>query len=191
MTANDDSFTRASRGDRAALPELLARNLPRLRAYVRARSGPHLLARESQSDLVQSVCREALQDLAGFEFVDEVRFRHWLCQVAWRKLADRGRMLKAERRDPAREEALDVATQGRDEITPSRAASGREEWERMCEALDRLPDDQREAILLHRIVGLEHAEIAAQLGRSEGAVRNLVYRGMAKVALWLEKPGPA
>lgn len=189
MTPTDDSFTRASHGDRAALPELLARNLPRLRAYVRARSGPHLLARESQSDLVQSVCREALEDLAAFEFVDEVRFRHWLCKVAWRKLADRGRMLHAERRDPAREEALDPAGQGYDEITPSRAASGREEWERMCEALDRLPEDQREAILLHRIVGLEHAEIAAQLGRSEGAVRNLVYRGMAKVALWLEGPG--
>ena len=98
--------------------------------------------------------------------------------------------LFGKRRDPAREAAPDAAEEGLDEITPSRAASGREEWERLCEALDRLPEDQREGILQHRIVGLEHAEIAAQLGRSEGAVRNLVYRGMAKVALWLEDSGP-
>lgn len=179
-------FQRATRGDRLALEGLLERNLPRLRAYVRAKAGPHLLARESQSDLVQTVCREVLEDLDTFEFRSEVLFRHWLCQVAWRKLAGRARELHAHRRDPAREEAVDVHASGFGallaEITPSRDASAREQVLRVEAGLDLLTGEQREAIVLRRVVGLEYAAIAESMGKREVAVRNLVYRGLARLA---------
>jgi RNA polymerase sigma factor (sigma-70 family) len=48
----------------------------------------------------------------------------------------------------------------------------------MERAFDLLSDDHREVITLSRIVGLSHAEIAAELGRSEGAVRVLLSRAL-------------
>ena len=53
-------------------------------------------------------------------------------------------------------------------------------------ALDRLPVEYREAVVRRRIAGLSYAEIAEELGRSEGAVRNLVCRGLARLSGFLE-----
>lgn len=186
---SDSAFARATRGDSVALEELLERNLPRLRAYVRAKAGPHLLARESHEDLVQTVCREALEEIDRFEFRDEVQFRHWLCKVAWRKLAGRARGMRAARRDPAREAAVDVQASGfgelLSELTPSRDASAREQARMVEEALDQLTEEQREAIVLRRLVGLDYAAIAAAMEKNEVAARNLVYRGLARLATLL------
>ncbi|MCB9876578.1 MAG: hypothetical protein H6835_03160 [Planctomycetes bacterium] len=52
-------------------------------------------------------------------------------------------------------------------------------------SLDQLPEDYREAILLRRVVGLEYAEIAAPMERSDGATRNLVHRGLARLSALL------
>jgi len=54
----------ASRGDGIAIDELLHRYLPGLRAFVRLRASPAVRAKESASDIAQSVCREVLEDLA-------------------------------------------------------------------------------------------------------------------------------
>jgi DNA-directed RNA polymerase specialized sigma24 family protein len=56
---------------------------------------------------------------------------------------------------------------------------------RIERCFDALPDDYREAITLQGMVGLSHAEIARHMQRLEGAVRNLVYRGLAQLALAL------
>ena len=50
--------------------------------------------------------------------------------------------------------------------SPSENAIGHEEAERIERAMDKLPEDHREVILLARIVGLSHREIAARLGRA-------------------------
>ncbi len=178
-------------GDTLAVETLLERHLPRLRAYVRLRTGALIEAKESVSDLVQSVCREVLEELPSFEYRDEASFRAWLFQHAAHKIADRGRFYHAAKRDAERE--VDAATQSAIDdavpglLTPSRDAIGKEELHRLEDALQALPEEQRTAILLQRVVGLPYSEIAAQLGKSEGATRNLVYRGLAKVALNLER----
>ncbi|MCA8975247.1 MAG: hypothetical protein KDC98_11025, partial [Planctomycetes bacterium] len=60
MSDHRDLVDSASHGDPQAVEELLVRHLPRLRAFVRLRSPFALRARESCSDLVQSVCREVI-----------------------------------------------------------------------------------------------------------------------------------
>jgi len=182
---------RAARNDREAIESLLVQHLPGLEAYLRLRMGPVMRAKESASDLVQSVCREVLLDLPRFEYRGEAAFRHWLYQQAAHKLIDRHRGLTADKRDPARERVLGDAESAAvlsayaTLCTPSRAVSAREALQRVEQAFDALPEDYKEAITLHRMVGLSHAEIAAHMGRSEGAVRNLVYRGLAQLALAL------
>ena len=53
-------------------------------------------------------------------------------------------------------------------------------------ALDRLPNDQREAVVLFEVSGLPMAEIAAIQNCSEGTVKTRVSRGRAKLRGLLE-----
>lgn len=178
-------------GDRAALGALLQSNLPGLRAFLRVRSGRLLRAKESVSDLVQSVCRELLQDLPGAEVETEQAFRCWLYTSAHRKILDRRKYWEAEKRDAAREEPAQGAPGERERsllecyatfATPSTHAAASEEIARIEEAFEKLPEEYREVIALARFVGLNHHEIAARMGRSEEAVRQLLTRARARLA---------
>jgi RNA polymerase sigma factor (sigma-70 family) len=176
------------------LDELLERHLPELRAYLRRRARGLLAARESASDLAQSVCREVIEHVDRFEHGERgavESFRAWLYRTAERKLVDRYRYYTATKRDGVRvEEDGDGNGSSRLPLpaTPSHQAVAREELAAAEAALARLEPAQREAILLSRVEGLPHAEIARRMGRSEGAVRNLVYRGLAQVAAELGRP---
>jgi len=159
------------------LEELLERHLPDLRAYLRRRARGLLAARESASDLAQSVCREVIEHVDRFEHGAEESFRAWLYRTAERKLVSRYRYYTAIKRDGGPAEG-----DGPLPPTPSQQVAAREELAAAEAALARLDPPYREAILLSRVEGLSHAEIARRMGRSEGAVRNLVYRGLAQVA---------
>lgn len=180
-------------GDRRVLEELLERQLPSLRAFVRLRAGRDVRARESSADIVQSVCREILQDLGRFEYRDEAAFRSWLFDTALHKIIDRHRYHHAAKRDAAREMPIGAGCEAGDAqilacytriASPSRGAIARVEA-----AFDALPDDYRRVITLARIVGLSHGEIAREMGRSEDAVRNLLARALARLGGVLARAG--
>jgi RNA polymerase sigma-70 factor (ECF subfamily) len=170
-------------GDRVALGTLLDRHVPSLRAYIRLRMGPPLRAHEASSDLVQSVCREILEQADRFRHGGEVGFRRWLFKTAHRKIADRAAYYKSVRR--AGTSHLDseaaLAGQYRSLCTPSRDASAREVLRRVEAAFDELSDEQREVILGVRMLGLSHRQLGERLHKSEGAVRVLLCRAMARL----------
>ena len=180
-----------------ALEELLANEIPRLEAFLRARVGGIVAARESVRDIAQSICREALPDLKGAGLEDEVQLRRWLFARAIRKVCNRYRYHNRECRSPDRELATPesegeaqalleaYATVG----TPSRNASAREELCRFEAALLRLNDEQREAIALTRVAGLSPREAGEQMQRSESAVRGLVHRGLTALSGYLDQQG--
>lgn len=183
-----------------SLDEVLRRHLPGLIAFVRLRASRQLRAREATVDLVQSACHEVLRDMpevAAFE--SEGGFRNWLYLAAERKIIDRARYHARDKRSPDREvpaadeDALaGLAFSGFGGLSglpsPSQEAMAREQMEALEAALARLPEPQREIILLSRIVGLGHAEIAAQLGLSQGNVRVTLHRALAQLARGLESP---
>ena len=68
----------------------------------------------------------------------------------------------------------------------ARIADANEQWQALEAAFDQLPDDYREAVVLRRIVGLDYADLAAAMERSQGAVRNLVHRGVARLSTLLD-----
>jgi len=193
-------------GNSAAIEQLLERHLPGLRAYIRLRAGAGLRARESSSDIVQSVCRDVLENMGRFRYPGEAAFRAWLYATAMRKIADRAEYWRAAMRDPAREVRLSPGSatrpSGTDDarlaevyrasfFSPSQAAMGREALVRLESAFEKLPEDYREVIVLSRIVGLSRAEIAEKMGRTEASVRNLVSRALAELAEHLEGETPA
>ena len=177
---------RAPCGD--GLDALFARNLPRLVAFLRARVGGAVAARESIHDLAQSVCREVLADRDRLRFDSDEAFRAYLFLQASRKVVDRARFHGMAMRDPAREgERLSVAEArellaGVEQVSPSRAAASKEQLERVEEAIRALPENQSEAVMLSRMLGIPYPEIAAQMGLSEAAVRGLTARGLATLA---------
>ncbi len=188
---------RASHNDGSAMGALLERHLTSLRAYVRLKAGEHVRASESVSDLVQSVCREALEEVGTYRYRSEAAFRHWLFTLALRKIIDRGRRDARLKRRGAVPVALPTGSSddGAAAIldcyatfcTPSRVAMAKEETERIERAVDRLPDDYREIITLSRVVGLSHAEIGEILGRSEDASKHLLARALARLSTLLKR----
>ncbi len=184
----------AASGDREALDVLLEEHLPELRAFVRLRSDQALRQRESSSDLVQSVCRETLQHADRFQHPDPQAFRRWLFTTALRKIRDRRDYHLAARRDARLEVAKRDTAADRLLLecysgfcTPSRDAGAREELTLVERAMDALPDEYREVITLSRIAGLPHEAVAEEMGRSEGAVRMLLHRALARLVVEVEK----
>jgi RNA polymerase sigma factor (sigma-70 family) len=168
------------------MEEMLEKHLPALRAWIRHRSDRLVASKESSSDLAQSVCREVIEHIGRFEHKSEEGFKQWLYRTAERKIIDRYRYYTAGKREASREQA-DNGDGPVDPVhllfpTPSQDAIAREELAAAERAFSRLPEHYREVILLSRVKGLSHAEIAQRLGRSEGAVRNLLYRGLAAIS---------
>ena len=66
-------------------------------------------------------------------------------------------------------------------LSPSGVLTRKEEFRRLEEAFEQLPEDYREVIVQFRLLGLSHAEIAEKMGRSENAVRLLLSRALARL----------
>lgn len=175
----------ASGGDRDALLQLLQRHLPELRAFIRLRTGPHLLAQETPDDLVQSVCREVIGNLSGFDYRSEQAFKSWLFLSALHKVQDKARYYAAEKRNSGKAwpqpEDPQLLSGYVSMLSPSRVAIAREDVLKLESAFDQLPVEYREVITLHRLLGLGHEEIAERMDRSPAASRVLLHRAIARL----------
>jgi RNA polymerase sigma-70 factor, ECF subfamily len=183
----------AAQGDQQAVAKLLVRHLPAVRAFVRAHMGPQLRAKESMSDIVQSVCRDLLTNQERFQHPGANAFQAWLFTTARRKIANRVRDMDRDKRDVAKEvDGLDESAIAQLGVayarisSPSGQALRREEVERLETAIDQLPEEQREVITLAHLVGMSRAEIGAEMGKTEEAVRALLHRAKARLLMLLD-----
>jgi RNA polymerase sigma-70 factor (ECF subfamily) len=187
-----DLLRASQTGDAAAIAELLRRHLPGVAGFVRRRMGPLLDQRESQADVLQSVCADLLAT-PGLAFADEVALRKWLYAAALNKLRNHRRRFRTQKRDAGREQPLptdgDVAAAGAVPATPSGELVARERAERLEHALAQLPAHYREVFRLARVDGLSYAQVAAATGRTEDSVRNVLARALTRLAELLEEEG--
>ena len=111
------------------------------------------------------------------EAADFSTFRIWLFRIARNVVANERRR---DRRRPVSplEEAARVAAP--DDV--AELAATREATEAAYRAVQRLPEDRRRVVLLRFVNEMSTSEIAAILGRSEGAVRVLLHRALRSVA---------
>jgi len=185
----------ARRGEPQALTSLFQRNLPPLVAFIRSRTGKVVAARESATDIAQSVFREVLQDADKIQLEGEGAFRNWLFMQATRKVLDRAKYHGRERRAAAKEVAIPEAGPAADALldcyatiaSPSQHASAREELARFEAAVRSLPANQRDAVTMSRLMGLSYAQIAEQMNLTESAVRGHVSRGLAALSSVLDE----
>jgi RNA polymerase sigma-70 factor (ECF subfamily) len=174
------------------MDELLQRHLPGLLAYIRLHTGALVRSKEESVDLCQSVCREVLEDVDGFEYRGEGQFRSWLYTRALAKIRDRERHWFAAKRDAGREAThnasdarMDLAAVQPSFTSPSQVAIREEDMQELERAFAQLPEDYRRVITLARIVGLSHAEIAQEIGRTEAATRVLLHRALVRLGILL------
>ncbi|MEZ0240853.1 MAG: RNA polymerase sigma factor, partial [Chloroflexota bacterium] len=111
-------------------------------------------------------------------------FRVWLFRIARNAIAEHRRT--ARRRPQA---ALEAALTVPAPIDIEGDAVVRAETEAAWQAIARLDDDRRQAIVLRFVHELTTAEMAGVLGRSEGAVRVLLHRALRSVAGDLRRRG--
>jgi len=106
-------------------------------------------------------------------------FKVWLFQIARNAIANERR---TARRHPALELDAAPAAIVADPLDVEADAVRRDEASAAWRAVGRLPGDRRRALVLRFVDELSTAEIAGVMGRSEGAIRVLLHRGLRNVA---------
>jgi RNA polymerase sigma-70 factor (ECF subfamily) len=188
-----DCLARARAGDADAVEGILVRTETRLRAYVEARLGAQLRASLRQSDVLQNTYLQMLGALPGFSGRTEDEFVAWVSAIIEHDIKRQHRWFGAKkRRRPATSERNALARILLEPpLTPSAEVHGIERMALVHRALEGLEPDHAQVIRLAMLEELPHKEVAARIGRTEGACRMLLLRARAALALELERLGHA
>ncbi len=151
----------AAQRDPAQFAELYEGNFDRVYAFI-ARRVP---SRQDAEDLTADVFHEALRNLARFEW-QGVPFAAWLLGIAGNRLADRWRRAGKRQEIPA------------DDWHETGTDAKVEESLMLFQLVEELPQDQRLVICRRFVDQRSLREIAQELGRSEGAIKQLQFRAL-------------
>ena len=169
--------------------------LDEFRSYLyllaRAHLGPRVQKEIDASDLVQQTLLDAHAKREQFRGDTDAERAAWLRQILTRNLADALRHQHRAKRDVSRQRSLEAEIDGSfcraeswlaaSQSSPSQHVTRKEELLRLADALTKLPEAQREAVVLRHLQSMSLAEVSSQLDRSEAAVAGLVYRGLNKL----------
>jgi RNA polymerase sigma-70 factor, ECF subfamily len=183
-------------------PEETGQLLERFRAYLRLLArlhlAPQLRGKLDPSDAVQQTLLQAYQAIDQFRGRSEAEWAAWLRQILARNLAQALRDFGRVKRDLAREQSLQQAMDASsarldawlaaDQSSPSRRAEKGEQALRLAEALEQLPEAQREALVLQHWQGLSLAQIGEHLDRSPEAIAGLIKRGLKQLRNLMHDP---
>ena len=167
-----------------------------LKLLARLQLGARLSARIDPSDVVQQTLMEAFQKRDQFRGTTSAEETAWLRKILARNVADALRTAESLKRDVSRERSLDEqldqssarlgAWLALEQPTPSEHAQLHEHAILLADALTRLPESQREALILQYWQGCSLAEIGAALGRTPSAVAGLLKRGLKQLRAELD-----
>lgn len=142
------------------------------------------------SDIVQIVSLKAHKAFGQFRGTTEAELTAWLRQILARCLADASRKKRREGKErDARAIGAELDRSSHDWVarlvspreSPSQSAERREAAVLLAQALEQLPADYREAIVLRQMEGLSSQEVAERMDRSVDSVRKLWARGMIEL----------
>ena len=185
MSGDTEELTLGARGgDDQAYEALFARVADRLLLYVRLRLGPQLAASLEPMDVVQDTYLAALRAFDGFEPREKGAFSRWLFRIADNRLRDAAARLGAKKRQALQQAVRGSSVLARlhaDEASPATESERREQLRGLNQALSRLAEDERQAVLLRHFHQETYVGISEQLGVSEPTARRLVARAHARL----------
>ncbi len=193
----EDLLGRARAGDREAFGALLEHYHSYIRLLAQTVIGTTLRLRLDPSDLVQEAFLEAHRDFPQFTGSTERELLAWLRRILVRNLVDNARHQKARIRNHHRQVSLEALLEQSNmavhealagtATSPSAAAVRGERAVLLAKALESLPADYREVIILRNLEGLKFNEVAARMSRSPGAVRMLWARALERLSQEVEE----
>jgi RNA polymerase sigma-70 factor (ECF subfamily) len=154
------AVARAKQGDAEGLHFLYVRYAVDVHRYVASIIHDH----HEAEDITQNIFVKLMTRIRKYE-QRQVPFGAWIMRVARNAALDH---MRARRAIPTEE--VRVTDPGRPETEPGRSNDLRH-------ALEELPDDQREVLILRHVVGLSPVEIASTLDKTESSVHGLHHRG--------------
>lgn len=155
-----EAVTRAKAGDSEGIHYLYVRYADDVLRYVAGFIRDH----HEAEDITQNVFAKLMTAINKYE-EREVPFDAWILRVARNAALD---YLRAKRAVPTEEVRL---------ADTGRAETGLDRSRALRQALEKLPEDQREVLVLRHIAGLSPVEIADTLHKSESSVHGLHHRG--------------
>lgn len=190
-SSNPDRLLARGRQD-GAVGELLDLYRGYLKVLARMQIGSRLQGKVDASDAVQEVFLRAYRGFREFQGGTERELLGWLRKILSRVLADLTRQFYgARRRDVRLEREMDqhldrssqvlAAALAAVQSTPSEQAVRKEQAVLLAEAIEQLPEDYREVIIMRHLEQLGFAEVAQRMDRSLDSVKNLWARALARL----------
>jgi len=175
--------------DANAVAQFVEGRRSQLLAYIETQLGSQLRSRIEPEDVLQEVSVAACRTSPPPGMGEQGLFG-WLRQIADHKIVDaHRRLVGAQKRAAGRE--VPLGTPGGDTqhaalidllrasfTSASKAFSRNEREIELLAALSRLPEDHRRALEMRYAENLASKEIAARMGKSDGAVRVLLTRAL-------------
>jgi RNA polymerase sigma-70 factor, ECF subfamily len=172
--AQERLLVEAAQKDPSKFAGLYENNFQRVYAFVARR----VHERQVAEDLTADVFHKALAHLPSFDWRG-VPFAAWLLRIAANVVNDQWKR-------SAREELVEDPPEATNEVTVEEV----ERRARLFRMVEDLPPDQRRVIAMRFAEGKTIREIARELGRSEGAIKQLQFRGLETLRTQLgEKNG--
>ena len=159
----------AAQRDPRRFAELYELNFHRIYAYVSRR----VQNREEAEDITSDVFHHALAKVKQFESRG-TPFVAWLFRIAANAIADRWKAVKRESKDVTPDELADIE------------ADNIEQRASLFQLVESLPADQRHVVVMRFVEQKSIREIAQEIHRTEGAVKQLQFRALEKLRAQME-----
>ncbi|MFA5889497.1 MAG: sigma-70 family RNA polymerase sigma factor [Actinomycetota bacterium] len=172
----------AKAGDRAAFAALYRNYLPTVYKFIYYRMNSNRAVAE---DMTAEVFVRALRKIGDFNWTG-ADFGSWLLRIARNLVLDNAKSSRA-RFEILNDEMPERATH--EEHSTESAAMANLTNQGVYSAIRRLSPDQRDVITMRFIQGMEVGAVAAALGKKEGTVRTLQFRGLKALQKLLVKDG--
>jgi RNA polymerase sigma-70 factor, ECF subfamily len=167
----DEALARARTGDEAGFLRLWRALQPPLLRYLR------VLGCDDPDDVASETWLQVVRDLHTFAGGED-DFRRWLFTIGRHRAIDAAR---ARARRPASPVSAGLEILADRQLVEDQVLDGMS-VERALALVGRLSRDQAEAVALRVIAGLETPDVARILGKSAGAVRVALHRGLKTLA---------
>ena len=169
--ADERLLVEAAQRDPRRFGELYELHFHRIYAYVSRR----VQNREEAEDITSDVFHHALAKLKQFEWRG-APFSAWLFRIAANAITDRWNRMARARNDPPPNDLEDTSASTRD--IEQRAT--------LFQLVEGLPSDQRRVVTMRFVEQKSIREIAQEIRRTEGAVKQLQFRALEKLRAQME-----
>jgi RNA polymerase sigma-70 factor (ECF subfamily) len=139
-----------------------------------------LRSRAEAEDVVQDVFVRILEHRHSLPAIRDMRV--WLIRIAWNLAIDRRRRIRPDQLDENFADSLAGSN-----VPADKALDEAQRMKSVLHELEKLPKGERHVLLLSAIEELGTAEMAAVLGRSESAVRALLFRARTRLRERIKK----